>query len=334
MDAGRLNHSSFVIDAGIASAPGSGNLTLQHDGLCFSLAGPDDLMARVARVAGCGAHAPSPAPALSGGSAEVDAKSRQLAAITCRLHRALQPAQRLESAAERGWLRWEWAGQEARVWTLSAEARISRRGPDFSAEAWLPAGVRAVQTLLGGISSAILHALGGLIVHSSSVHLDGGVIAFVGPSGAGKSTASRQAHGASLFSVDRLALAPLPLADGSGATARLQGQSGWMAYPLLGGTLLDPEMPRTPAAWSPLHAVFRVHQAPSDCRIENCSRTGKLALLRESTYLGGHGSSAELELLSRLERLGADVSVARLHFSLGTSLTSLLRRSVSHSPPE
>jgi len=78
-----------------------------------------------------------------------------------------------------------------------------------------------------------------------------------------------------------------------------------MAYPLLGGTLIDPEMPRAPAAWSPLHAVFRVHHAPSTCRVDACSSTGKLALLRESTYLGGHGANAELQLLSRLEQLGA-----------------------------
>jgi len=191
-----------------------------------------------------------------------------------------------------------------------------------------------VQTLLGGITSAILHALGGLIVHSCSVQLDGGVIGFLGPSGAGKSTASRQADGASLFSVDRLALAPLPAASGSAGRAGLGGRGGWMAYPLLGGTLLDPEMPRAPAVWSPLHAIFRVHHASSACHVEACSATGKLALLRESTYLGGHGADTELELLSRLERLGAEVPVARLHFSLGTSLTSLLRRSVAQSPPE
>lgn len=310
---------------------GSRQTTLQHDGLCFSLEGSDELVARIARVVSFGALPPSSSPDLAYGSPESGVEQRPLATIACRLQEAPQPCRPLESASERGWLRWEWVAQEARVWTLSAEARISRCGLGFSVEAWLPRGDRAVQTLLGGLSSAILHALGGLIVHSSSVQLDGGVIAFVGPSGAGKSTASRQAHGASLFSVDRLAIAPVT--SGAAGTG-LRSKSGWLAYPLLGGTLLDPAMPRAPATWSPLHAVLRVHHAPSTNRVEVCSSTGKLALLRESTYLGGHGASAELELLSRLERLGSEVPIARLHFSLGTSLTSLLRRSVSQSPPE
>ncbi|HKO91727.1 MAG TPA: hypothetical protein VJU61_11265 [Polyangiaceae bacterium] len=303
---------------------------LQYAGLGFSLQGPDDLLARFARVVSYDAGTVASSPARPGG--KLDVEPLALATLECRLHEASPPTRRLESASERGWLRWEWTGQEARVWTLSAEARISRRGADFSVELWLPRGDRAVQTLLGGLSSAVLHALGGAILHSASVYLDGGVIAFVGPSGAGKSTASRQAHG-SLFSIDRLAIAPLPPAGASGR-APLQGPSGWMAYPLLGGTLLDPGLPRAPSAWLPLHAVLRVHQAAHGCRVETCSPTGRLALLRESTYLGGHGASTELELLSRLERLSAEVAVARLHFSLGTSLTSLLRRFISQSPPE
>lgn len=331
MAAVRLNQLSWVTDAGIRPAAGSPQQTLHHDGLCFSLEGADELVARAARVASYGPRTPSTAPQPE--SPEDNAGQRSLAAIGCRLHQAPPSAKPLKSRNERGWLRWEWTGDEARVWTLSGEARISRRASELWVEAWLPAGDRAVQTLLGGISSAILHALGGLIVHSSSVRLDGGVIAFVGPSGAGKSTASRQAKGASLFSVDRLAIVPLRAASGS-RNAGTQGRGGWLAYPLLGGTVLDPEMPRAPTAWSPLHAMFRVHQAPHECRVEASSPAGKLALLRESTYLGGHSANAELELLSRLEQLSTDVAVARLHFSLGTSLTALLRRSVPQSSPE
>jgi hypothetical protein len=279
-----------------------------HDGLLFWFEGADDLTAAITRVGRA-----------SWGSERASSKASDIGAcarpIRCRLHRA-PPAANQQERRPPGWLDWSWTASEARVSTQAGQARIWRQGSDFAAEAWLPPDDRGVQTLLAGLSSAILHAQGGVILHSSSVQLDGGVIAFLGPSGAGKSTASRQVEGSALFSVDRLAVAPR------------RGGGGWLAYPLLGGTLIDANMPRAVPAWQPLLALFRVHQSSHGCTLQCCSRVGKLALLRESTYLGSREAATELELLSRLERLEADLPVARLHFGLGTCLTPLLRRSV------
>jgi hypothetical protein len=179
---------------------------------------------------------------------------------------------------------------------------------------------------MGAVCSAILHAIGGAIVHASSVLLDEGVIAFLGPSGAGKSTASRQMRAGSLFSVDRLALAPL-LADPQQRSSAdpAHRRRTWWAYPLFGGTLIDSEMPLALPAWAPLGALLRVQQASRGAFVESCTPIRALATLRESSLHGGHGAGMESEFLSRLQQLAADIPIARLHFGLGAALSPVIR---------
>jgi len=311
---------------------------LVHDGLAFSFEGPRALLEPLTELAE------------RDGPRERAATEPTLARIHCRLQLVPLPVPRPTQPAELGWLRWEWVRDEASIWTRCARASIRRAGfgdlavprsmlglpseadpsPLFTADVWLPADPHAVQTLMGGLCSAVLHAIGGAIVHASSVQLDGGVIAFLGPSGAGKSTASRLLGEGALFSVDRLAVAPIAVAAPEpGIGDRAQRRHSWWAYPLFGGTWIEATMPRALPAWAPLRALFGVHQMRGDAFIETCSPIRALATLRESGLHGGQGAGMELEFLSRLQQLAAETPIARLHFGLGASLAPLIRRWLS-----
>jgi hypothetical protein len=213
----------------------------------------------------------------------------------------------------------------ARVATRSARALVWKASgkDEYGAEAWLPPDSREATTLVGALSSAILHDAGGLLLHTASVLWESQVVAFLGPSGAGKSTACRQMRGAPLFSLDRVAVMP----HEPGALA--SDTSSWFAYPLFGGTALDPGAPRAKPAWTPLGALLQVQQAPGIAHVERRWGARAIASLRESVFIGATDPEAELALLTRLERLRLDVPVGRLHFALGSCLVAPVSRWLS-----
>jgi energy-coupling factor transporter ATP-binding protein EcfA2 len=162
----------------------------------------------------------------------------------------------------------------------------------------------------------LLHREGGAILHAASVELDGAIVAFVGPSGAGKSTACRHVAGATLFSVDRLAVRPAPGLP----------EPMWVAHPLPGGTRSPADLASSAEGWRPLAGALRVHQAAEGAHIRSVGTAAAVALLRQSAFQIGAEPAAETELLASLERLATHVPVARLELALGASLTGELRR--------
>ncbi|HVZ35181.1 MAG TPA: hypothetical protein VG963_22295, partial [Polyangiaceae bacterium] len=201
-----------------------------------------------------------------------------------------------------------------------APARDARFGvrPRYRVEAWLPAERRALPALLGGIHAAVLHELGGFILHASSVLLEHGVLGFLGPSGAGKSTASVQLGAGSLFSVDRLAL--LPERRMPGELQDHEASRAWRAYPLFGGTLPEGTMARAAPSWQRLQGLLRVDRAAQGASVEAPALARAVAVLRESSLHGGQGAGSELEFLARLEQFAREVRVGRLHFALHAAL--------------
>jgi hypothetical protein len=179
---------------------------------------------------------------------------------------------------------------------------------------------RAAHFLLRGLTALVLHRLGGAILHAASVELDSGVIAFVGPSGAGKSTACRHVEGCRLFSVDTLAVVPLPLA-GAPEQPWL-----WCAHPRPGGTRPVPDMLAATPRWLPLRGVLRVQRSSGEVRVAAASLASAVALLRESAFQLGVGVDAEEELLSRLEKVARSLPVGRAYLRLGASIKPVLSR--------
>jgi hypothetical protein len=284
---------------------------VNYAGVALSFAGPTGLLECMARVAGAQEREVAPA-----------------ARVVCQLHESSEPDPVLATARERGWLHWEWQSGTAQVVTRSARARLWRAGAAYAAEAWLSPHSRAATTLVGALSSAVLHDVGGILLHAASILGESGVVAFVGPSGAGKSTACGHMGGAPIFSIDRMVI--VPSHPGTTNPERPVGnRPTWFACPLFGGTVLHPEAPRALPDWSPLRAIFRVHQAPRGAHVEECTGSRALASLRESAFTGGSDPGAELELLARLERLRADVPVGRLHFGLGSCLPPVVSRWLS-----
>jgi len=208
-----------------------------------------------------------------------------------------------------------WAWQEGRgeLRAHCASAELHATAHEVRAEARLTPNRRGAESLLTGLSAALLHRLGGAILHAASLELRGVVVALIGPSGAGKSTASRQLEDGRLFSVDRLAVAPV------------QG-GGWLAFPMPGGTRSPLDLPPSPCPEGPLRALLRVRKAADGPRLEPCASPQAVALLRESAFHTGLDPRAEQELLAHLERLAAQVPVANLHTSLGTMFAAALGR--------
>jgi hypothetical protein len=249
------------------------------------------------------------------------------ARVDCLLHEGGEGVEGSPGARQRGWLRWRWQSGTAEISTRSARAVVWRADGAYAAEAWLPPCSRDTTTLVGALSSAVLHDAGGVLLHAASVLVDSRVVAFLGPSGAGKSTACRHMGGAPIFSLDRIAVMPRNPAALSGPAPA--GPAEWFAYPLFSGTALDPNAPRAKPGWAALRVCLRVHQAPHEAHIEACHGSRALAALRESAFSGGTDPSAELDLLERLGRLRAHVPVGRLHFALGSSLAPLVSRWLS-----
>jgi hypothetical protein len=305
-------------------------IELNYEGMAFSFRGPSALLDCVRRVADQ-EHGPTPQRAAldtTGAQPDPSGKTTAPVPVACEVHEPREPAPLLETPRERGWLNWEWKADEARVSTLSARARVWRSGTGYAVEAWFAPDHRATRTLLGALYSAVLHDLGGFILHSASVLSGGGVVAFVGPSGAGKSTACRHMQEEPTFSIDRIAILPRHCESTSGSETPPRSRT-WYAYPLYGGTSIDPDKPRVAPRWSPLRAVLRVQHAKGEARLEACSAAAAVALLRESVFHGGPGVKVEQEVLERLEHLASAVPVGRVHFGLGPSLTPAVGRWLS-----
>jgi hypothetical protein len=242
-------------------------------------------------------------------------------------------------------LRWRWHGPgdgpaesgEGEVLTRFGRARVAQRSGGMLAHVWLGEDPRAAHLVLSGLAALLLHRAGGALLHSASVVLDDRVIAFIGPSGAGKSTACRHVAEAELFSVDRLAVLPVPprshaagASSGPGATSA-RAPSMWLAHPLSGGTRSAADMPSAPEQWRPLAGVLRAQRGalppPAEgALIRAISGAGAVAALRESAFQIGSGPGAEGDLLATLEALTRGVPVARLELSLGACLAPTLRR--------
>lgn len=213
---------------------------------------------------------------------------------------------------------WEGSEQSGVVTARHAEAHWERGADGLRAEARLSAATpRAAESLLTALGAALLHRAGGAILHSASVELPEGVVAFVGPSGAGKSTACEHVVGGRHFSLDRLAVAP---------EADARSTRRWVAHPLPGGTPSDKSLPPSVALGRPLLAVLEIHKAPDGCELKMCSKSRAVALLRASAFHANRRRDVEIELLCHLERLAREVPVAELHLSLGTSLEPILSR--------
>jgi hypothetical protein len=223
---------------------------------------------------------------------------------------------------------WRWTESGGQVLTRFGHARIEHARGRFSARLAVAAHPRSAHFLLSGVSAAVLHRLGGGILHAASVELESAALAFIGPSGAGKSTACQQVEGCPLFSADTLAVVPAPLAAAPGQPPL------WFAHPLPGGTRPVPDMPAAASRWLPLRGILRVERTSEEVRVATPSLAAAVALARESAFQMGVGVGAEEELLSRLENLARSVPVGRLHLRLGTSIKPLLSRWLLGQAPE
>lgn len=297
--------ASAMIDASCEDLP---RLRLSFAGIHFIFAGPPSLLARF--------EATPRVLVLPEQAESVDA--RPVATMWCRLRAvSLDAATSAQMALGGRGVEWRWMGDSGQVLTQHARARWQPGPQGAIAEATLGPSRRAAEGLLMALAGALLHRAGGAILHAASVEQSEGVLAFVGPSGAGKSTACRHVERASQFSFDRLAVVPV------------RGERGcrvWRAYALPGGTPPASHSPEVGSHGRPLRAVLRIRQAVRGCWHEECSSSQAVALLRESAFHANRGPAAELELLELLEQLASDVPIANLHFSLGTSLDTVLSR--------
>jgi hypothetical protein len=279
---------------------------LAYAGCRFEFEGPAELLAQLERVPY--ARLCTNETAFTGNGSEVTRCSVAL----------LDPARgaTLGGPREARRIGWSWHEDRAHMESWHARAQLRGTGAEQRFEAQLTANRSGAQSLLTGLSAALLHRRGGAMLHAASIELHGAVIALIGPSGAGKSTASRQLEGGRRFSVDRLAVAPEP-------------GNGWLAFPLPGGTRSALDPPVSTATQGPLRAILRVRKAASGVAIDHCPMPMALALLRQAAFFPRADSQAELELLVRLQRLATEVPVANLHSSLGTMLATPVGRWLS-----
>jgi hypothetical protein len=237
-----------------------------------------------------------------------------LARVECELEPAAgQPFSRQEGQP----IEWSWQSERNRMQgqarTRGLQIGLERLGPQqFRVRARVPEDLGSLTRLLSAVAPALLHALGGTVLHAASVELGGCAIAFVGPSGAGKSTACRHVTNARWFTLDRLAVAP--------------GPSGWVACPLPGGKGWEEAGERSGHSLLPLAAVLRVMHSESGPRIGLCPPHRGVAILRQAAFHGDRSPAAELELLGALEALAARVPVGSLGFALGDELSAGIER--------
>ena len=296
---GRVQHSRAVVEL-------ESRLELLFSGIHFIFEGPDALLAALERV---------PCARRETGEALRGRADSEPSCLVSRLVALDAPDPHRPPQDRR--LGWAWQGGRAVLRSRHASAELEGPPAATRGEARLTPNRRGAESLLTGLCGALLHRMGGTILHAASLELQGSVIALIGPSGAGKSTASRQLEGGRVFSVDRLAIAPA-------------GQQGWLAFPLPGGTRSALDPPASSSVRAPLAAVLRIRKAARGVWLEPCAPAQAVALLRQSAFHSGLDAQAEQELLTHLERLAGEVPVANLHSSLGTLFGPALGRWLAH----
>lgn len=208
-------------------------------------------------------------------------------------------------------IEWSWHEGVGQARTRKLEARFERVGPrQFRVQARVATDPLTLTTLLSTVAPALLHALGGTVLHAASIELNRHAIAFIGPSGAGKSTACQHTAGARSFSLDRLAVVP--------------GASGWVACRLPGGNGWEEADARSVHSILPLGAVLRVMHSQQGPWARACAPLRSIALLRQAAFHGDHAPGAERELLAALDALSRAVPVGELGFGLGDALASII----------
>jgi hypothetical protein len=229
------------------------------------------------------------------------------------VHCVVSPAPELEREPFTREIRWEWAGEVARVETGRMRAELRRLGSGrYAATAMVVPTENGCSALVTALTAAVVNREGGFVLHSAGVELDGRAILFIGPSGAGKTTAANHCRGARWIARDRAAVYPTPL--------------GWYASGLAGGDAID--LPRARSAVLPLAAVFRVRHAVERGAILTDSRLSALRNLRESVMCTVRDPVEEADLLERVCTFVDAARVAELAVVLGEPLSELLRESV------
>jgi hypothetical protein len=287
---------------------GRSSTRVSFAGIHFTLEGAAESLERFVAV---------PRALLLDGRQPTPGQAPALAHVICRVLGGEAPGTAPDTLLRTREVDWAWDGDTGLATTPHAHVECQLHSGGARAEVSLGPGRRAAESALIALAAALLHRAGGGMLHAAAVELTGNVLACVGPSGAGKSTACRQIQGASFFSWDRLAVAPV---------AGTSGQVQWMAYPLPGGTPPDPGALQAGSHGRPLRGVLRVRRSHEGCRLEKCSAGQAVALLRESWFNAHRGALGELELLGRLERMARAVPVTNLYFALGASLEPPLRR--------
>jgi hypothetical protein len=234
---------------------------------------------------------------------------RTVASVVCALHRdPTLPSGPAAAVLEGNTVRLraaEEAPEALRVEAPGLRAELQDLGARrYAVTAHIAPDDAAMLALLRGISAAIVHREGGLVLHAAGAELGGRAVLFVGPSGAGKSTALRQTEGARCFAYDHVALLPGP-----------EGGS-WLAWGLPGGTA-----PRAPAASGvvfPLAAVLRVRQARAgEPRFTPASGTEALFAVRESVECADDSVGGEDVYLRAVTELACQVTIGSLATVLG-----------------
>jgi hypothetical protein len=194
--------------------------------------------------------------------------------------------------------------------TLHAELEpVSPRR--YAVTARVAPGSEGMLALLRGVSAAIVHREGGLVLHTAAVELDGQAVLFVGPSGAGKSTAVRLTQSGRCFAYDHAAVVP--------------GPSGWLAWGLPGGSAVD--APLADGIVYPVAAVLRVQKAEGgSTRVSRLSGAQALFALRESVEWAGDSPGAEDVYLRAVTELSSEITVGSIATVLGRSTDVALRQ--------
>jgi hypothetical protein len=194
-------------------------------------------------------------------------------------------------------------------------AELAPIGPRrYALTARVAPGDEGLQALMLGVSAAILHREGGVLLHAAAAELDGRAVLFVGPSGAGKSTAVRHTREARCFAYDHVALVP---------TA-----AGWVAWGLPGGSAVDAPLAPEPAY--PLAAVLRVRRALSGTpQVTRLFGAQALFALRESVEWADDSPGGEDVYLRAVMELSSQVTVGSIATVLGSANDSALRELLS-----
>jgi hypothetical protein len=193
----------------------------------------------------------------------------------------------------------------------SFAAEVTPAGPRrYAATARLGQGPDGLAGLLRGISAAVLHREGGLVMHAAALELDGRAVLFVGPSGAGKSTAVRLSEAGRCFAYDHVALVP--------------SERGWYAWGLPGGTKAD--APLAAQTLYPLAAVLRVRQAAfGEPQLSRLSNAEALFSVRESVEWADSTTAGEESYLHAVTQLSSSVAIGAISTVLRRSNTAALR---------